>query len=38
MACGATARFGLDEICGVPVNVDAHIASVESDDGVRLRG
>ena len=37
MACGAAARFGLDEIRGVAVDMEAHVASLEPDDGVRLR-
>ena len=38
VACGAAECFRLDEICGVAVDVEAHVASVEPDDGVRLRG
>ena len=38
MAGGATACFRLDEIRGVAVNVEAHVASVEPDDGIRLCG
>ena len=38
MARGAAARFRLYEIWGVAVDVEAHVASVEPDDGVRLRG
>ena len=38
MARGAAAHFGMDKIHGVAVNVEAHVASVEPDDGVRLRG
>ena len=38
MAHGMAARFGLDKIRGVAINVEAHVASVEPDDGVRLRG
>ena len=38
MARGAAARFRLDEIRGVAVNVETHVARVEPDDGVRLRG
>ena len=38
MARGAAARFGLDEICGVAVDVEAYVASVEPDNGVQLRG
>ena len=37
MARGAAARFGLYEIRGVAVNVEAHVASVEPDDSVWLR-
>ena len=36
MACGAAARFRLDEICSVAVDVEAHVASVEPDDGAQL--
>ena len=38
MACGATARFGMNEILCVTVGVEAHVASVVPDDGVRLSG
>ena len=38
MARGAAACFRLDEIRGVTVNVDAHAASMEPDDGIQLRG
>ena len=38
MANGVAACFRLDEIRGVAVYVEAHVASVELDDGVRLRG
>ena len=38
MARSAATCFGLDKIRGVAVNVEAHVASVEPDDGVRLRG
>ena len=38
MARGAAARFRLDKIRGVAVDVEAHVASVETDDVVRLRG
>ena len=38
MACGAAARFRLDKIRRIAVNVEAQVASVELDDGVRLRG
>ena len=34
----ATAHFGLNEIRCITVDVEAHVAGVESDDGVRLRG
>ena len=34
----ATASFGLDEIRCVNVDVEAHVASVEPDDGVQLCG
>ena len=36
MAHGAAACFMMDDICGVAVNVEAHVASVEPDYGVRL--
>ena len=38
MACGTAACFRLDKIRGVAVDVEAHVASVEPDDGVRLCG
>ena len=38
MAHGAAVCFRLDEICDVAVGVEAHFASVEPYDGVRLRG
>ena len=38
MARGAAACFRLDEIRGVAVDVEAHVASVEPDDGVCLCG
>ena len=38
MARGAAARFSLDKIRGVVVDVEAHVASMEPDDGVCLRG
>ena len=38
MTCGVAACFRLDEIRDVAVNVEAHVASVEPDDGVRLHG
>ena len=38
MARSAAARFRLDEIRGVTVNVEAHVTSLETDDGVRLHG
>ena len=38
VACSAAACFGLDKIRSVAVNVEAHVASVEPDDGVWLRG
>ena len=38
MARGAAARFGLDKIRGVAVDVEAHVASVEPDSSVQLRG
>ena len=34
----ATAQFGLNEIRCVTVEVEAHVSSVEPDDGVRLHG
>ena len=37
-AQGTAAYFRLDEVRGVAVNVKAHVASVEPDDGVWLRG
>ena len=38
VARSATARFELNNIFCVTVNVEAHVASVEPDDGIRLRG
>ena len=38
MARGAATYFSLDEICGVAVNVEAHVASMEPDEGIRLCG
>ena len=38
MACGAAACFRIDWIRGVAVDVEANVASVEPDDGVRLHG
>ena len=38
VACSATARFGMNKICCVAVDVEAHVPSVEPDDGVQLRG
>ena len=38
MAPSATARFGMYNIRCVAVNVEAHVASVEPDDGVQLCG
>ena len=38
MPRGTAARFGLDEICSITVDMEAHVASVEPDDGVQLRG
>ena len=38
MARGAAACCSLDEKRGVAVDVEAHVASVEPDEGVRLRG
>ena len=38
VARSATARFKLNKIRCVAVNVEAHVASVESDGGVQLRG
>ena len=37
MARGAAARFRLDDIRGVAIDMEAHVASVEPDDGIRLR-
>ena len=34
----ATAHFGLNKIRCVAVKVEAHVASMEPDDGVQLRG
>ena len=38
MTRGAAARFRLDEIRNVTVNVEAHVASVEPDDSIRFCG
>ena len=38
VACSVTARFGLNEIRCVTVYVEAHVASLEPDDGIWLRG
>ena len=38
MASGEAARFGLEKIRGVDVDVEAHVDSVEPYDDVRLRG
>ena len=38
MARGAAARFGINKISGIDVDMEAHVASVEPDDSVRLRG
>ena len=38
MTCGTAVCFRLDEIRGVAVDVEAHVASVEPDDGFWLRG
>ena len=38
MAHGVATCFVLDDIHGVAVNLEAHVASVEPDDGVRLHG
>ena len=38
VARSATARFWMDEIRCVAIDVEAHVASVETDDGVRLFG
>ena len=38
MAGGTAVCFRLDEIRGIAVDVEAHVASVETDDGVRLGG
>ena len=38
MARGAAAYFRLEEMRNVAVDVEAHVACVEPDDGVRLRG
>ena len=38
MERGAAARFRLDEILSLSVDVEVHVASTELDDGVRLRG
>ena len=38
VACSATARFGLNKIRCVTVDVEAHVAIVEPDDGFWLLG
>ena len=38
MTCSVAARFRLDEISGVAVDMKAHVARVEPYDGVRLCG
>ena len=38
VTCSATARFGTNKICYTTVDVEAHFASVEPDDVVRLCG
>ena len=38
VSCRATARFGINEICCVTVNVEACVTSLEPYDGVKLRG
>ena len=38
VACSAIERFGLNKTRCVTVDVEAHVVSVEPDDGVRLRG
>ena len=38
VTCGATARFSLDEIRGIDVYVEAHVARMEPDDDVWLFG
>ena len=38
MARIAAVFFTLDEVRGIAVNVEAHVDSMEPDDGVRLRG
>ena len=35
---GATACFRMEEIRSIAVDVEAHVAGVEPDDGVRLHG
>ena len=34
MACSTTACFGMNEVRCVTVNVETHVASVKTDDGV----
>ena len=36
VAHSTTTLFSLDKICCVAIDVEAHVASVEPDDGVRL--
>ena len=36
MARSTTACFGLNKVCYVTVNVETHVASVKTDDGVWL--
>ena len=38
MACGAAARFWLDKIRGVAVDVKARVVSMKPGDGVQLHG
>ena len=38
VARSATERFGLNDILCITVDVEAHVASVEQDDGFQLRG
>ena len=38
VACIATARFGMDKIRCVAIDVEAHVTSVEPDDSIRLCG
>ena len=38
MARGRAVHFGMDEVRSVAVDVEAHVASVEPEDGVRLHG